>query len=144
MNRMALTEEEKKQKRREYDAKWKRDNRERIKANMTEEQKASRKEYARLYNEKNKQKRKEFYRVHNQKPEIKKARKINEWKRRGLITEDYDAIHTKWSEATHCEDCNINFDEATTINYNKCMDHCHATGEFRAILCHPCNIRRDA
>lgn len=140
MNRMALTEAQRK-----YQREYKKKNRERINASMTEEQKQKRKEYMKSYNEKKKQERKEYYKIHNQKPEVKKTRKINEWKRRGLITDDYDAIHTKWTEASQCELCNVIFEKAShTTQRTKCMDHCHITGKFRAIICHPCNIRRGA
>ena len=131
---MPLTEEQKK-----YQREYKKNNPQK----MTEEQKQKRKEYMKQYNERKKQEKKEYYMIHNQKPEIKKQRKINEWKRRGLIADDYDAIHTKWSDATQCEECNIIFQKAPkTTQKTKCMDHCHITGEFRGIICHPCNVRR--
>ncbi len=130
---MVLTEEQRK-----YHREYKKNNPQK----MTEEQKAKRKEYMKKYNERKKQERKEYYKIHNQKPEVKKTRKINEWKRRGLISDNYDEIYDKWFNATNCEQCNIIFTE-DNIYARKCMDHCHKTGEFRNIICHPCNSRID-
>jgi hypothetical protein len=74
-------------------------------------------------------------------PEEKKKRKIREWKQRGLISDDYEEIYDKWKNATNCEDCNIVLEDTNIFN-QRCMDHCHTTGQFRAIICHPCNSRR--
>jgi hypothetical protein len=135
---MELTKEQREAKR-EYDRIYKRNNPQKF----TEEQKQRKKEYMKKYNEKKKQEKKEYYKIHNQKPEIKKQRKINEWKRRGLITDDYDEIYDKWFNATNCDNCNVNFEKTQiTSMKSKCMDHCHKTGQFRNILCHPCNVRR--
>ena len=137
---MVLTEEQRK-----YQREYKRKNAEKIKNNLTDEQKEKRKEYMKKYNEKKKQEKSEYYKIHNQKPEVKKARKINEWKRRGLISENYDEIYDKWFNATNCEICNVNFEMSSlTTRKTKCMDHCHTTGQFRNIICHPCNTKRGA
>ena len=135
---MPLTEKQK-----QYQREYKRKNKEKIKQNLTEEQKQKRKEYMREYNEKNKLEKKEFYKIHNQKPEVKKARKINEWKRRGLIVEDYDLIYDKWLNTTNCQLCDCDLQEGASGGNQantRCMDHCHTTGEFRNIVCHRCNI----
>tara|TARA_R110000796_G_C14204216_1_gene392281 strand:+ start:118 stop:510 length:393 start_codon:yes stop_codon:yes gene_type:complete len=128
---MPLTEEQRK-----YQREYKKKNPQK----MTDEQKEKRKLYMKEYNEKKKLERSEYYKIHNQKPEIKKQRKINEWKNRGLIVEDYDFIYNKWFNATNCEVCNIILTN-DNIYTRKCMDHCHITGEYRNILCHPCNVR---
>ncbi len=137
--------EEQKQKRREYDAKYKRDNRQRLKEKMTDEQKEKRKEYLKKYNEANKQKKKEYYKQRNQLPEIKQKNKINEWKRRGLVCDNYDDIYNKWLNTTICELCNIELQigkAGGSKSNTKCMDHCHTTGNFRNIICHSCNTKR--
>ena len=133
---MVLSEEERK-----YHREYKKNNPQKY----TEEQKAKRKEYMKKYNEKKKQERSEFYKIHNQKPEVKKTRKINEWKRRGLISENYDEIYDKWFNATNCEDCNCDLkhgEKGGNQTNTKCMDHCHITGQFRNIICHSCNLKR--
>ena len=139
---MVLTEEQRK-----YQREYKRKNAEKIKNNITDEQKEKRKEYMKKYNEKKKQERSEYYKIHNQKAEVKKARKINEWKLRGLISENYDEIYDTWFNATNCEDCCCDLQHGTkggNQTNTKCMDHCHTTGQFRNIICHSCNTKRGA
>ena len=138
---MVLTEEQRK-----YQREWRRKNYERIKAKQTPEQIEKRRQYEKEYREKNKEKIKEKMRIRNQSPEEKKKKKIREWKHRGLISDDYDAIYDKWKNTTHCEDCNIVLEDSGVLGGNqyntRCMDHCHISGEFRGIVCHPCNMKR--
>ena len=115
-----------------------------------------RKEYMKEYKLKNKEKltlqRKEYYQKNKEKiisyqkeyrkdnPECKKRETIYDWKRRGLICEDYDKLYDYYLSVEECENCGIelNLDKGT----RKCMDHCHDTGEFRNILCNYCNFMR--
>jgi hypothetical protein len=60
--------------------------------------------------------------------------KIKAWRNRGLISNDYDSIYTRWKNSTTGEKCGHDYSY-----YKKHMDHCHKTGEFRSILCHRCN-----
>ena len=62
---------------------------------------------------------------------------IIDWKRVGLIVDDYELIFDRWEKSTHCEMCKRKY----TIKYKKCMEHNHITGEFRSIACSPCNAR---
>ena len=64
----------------------------------------------------------------------KKVTKICHWKKRGLKG-DYDVIYEKWINSTYCELCKQSY----TDTNNKCMDHCHISGEFRNICCNFCN-----
>tara|TARA_R110000796_G_scaffold60913_1_gene141013 strand:- start:167 stop:667 length:501 start_codon:yes stop_codon:yes gene_type:complete len=62
---------------------------------------------------------------------------ISQWKYRGLKLregETYEEIYQKVSTATHCELCNVSFE-----NKKPCMDHDHITGYFRKVLCNRCN-----
>mgnify|MGYP003639759899 CR=1 FL=1 len=59
---------------------------------------------------------------------------IKRWKELGLISNEYDLIYSRWKNSTNCEKCGHDYSY-----YRKDMDHCHKTGEFRAILCHSCN-----
>ncbi len=52
----------------------------------------------------------------------------------GLTTEDYNAMLNK--QLNRCDICNrhkTDFKQALSV------DHCHATGKIRALLCHNCN-----
>jgi len=73
----------------------------------------------------------------------KKSRKIYEWKRRGLLSDDYDALYEKIYKTTNCEECGILLTKGRkTTSTTKCMDHDHTTGLFRNVLCHSCNTKR--
>ena len=61
--------------------------------------------------------------------------KIYDWKRNGLISNDYDSIYTRYKNSTNCEKCGHDYSY-----HKKHMDHCHKTGAFRNILCHKCNV----
>ncbi len=98
------------------------------------------KEYMREYMKSNKNKIK----LYRKTEKYKKSNRIRIWKLRGLISDDYDKIYDKYISTTHCELCNR---ELTQGNLNtsttKMMDHDHLTGEFRNIVCHCCNVKRD-
>ena len=57
------------------------------------------------------------------------------WKKRGLITDNFDEIYNRYIHSSKCERCETSYKNRT----DRCMDHCHLTGEFRNILCHKCN-----
>ena len=67
----------------------------------------------------------------------KKFFTINNWKKRGIITDDYDKIYDEYINTTECKLCNHTFENST----ERCLDHCHQTGEIRNIICRPCNTR---
>ena len=60
------------------------------------------------------------------------------WKSRGLITDKFEEIYNKYIYATHCQLCNKEF----TNTRDRQMEHCHATGKFRNIVCNSCNQRK--
>ena len=66
----------------------------------------------------------------------KKSSTISNWKQHGLIG-DLDAIYDRWLNATNCELCNKSF-----ASNKKCMEHNHATGQFRNIVCNSCNTNK--
>ena len=62
---------------------------------------------------------------------------ISNWKSRGLKLregETYQEIYKKVNSATHCELCNVSFENKTPE-----MDHDHISGYFRKVLCRSCN-----
>ena len=60
------------------------------------------------------------------------------WRRKGLITNNFDEIYNKYIYATHCELCNKQFPNTK----DRQMDHNHETGEFRNIVCQICNLKK--
>ena len=82
-----------------------------------------------------KARRKEYDKKYQQSEKGKKSHTINNWKFNGLIG-DYDAIYDRYIASTHCELCKQPYKNSK----DKCMDHCHITGEFRNICCNSCNL----
>ena len=104
-------------------------------------------EQQRLYRLKNKDKIKEYdkqrKKEYQQSPQGKKTARINHWKQRGVMCDDWDALYQKYINTELCEECNcvLTVDKKTTLT-TRCLDHCHKTGEFRNVICNGCNIRR--
>jgi hypothetical protein len=66
-----------------------------------------------------------------------KYKMIYNWKKRGLIYDDYDALYEVYINTMECQHCESEF----TKNNCRCLDHDHATGIFRKIVCNRCNTR---
>ena len=64
-----------------------------------------------------------------------KAKTIYDWKRRGLIYDNYDELYDVYINTMECEHCKTEF----TKNNWRCLDHNHETGLFRKIVCQKCN-----
>ena len=60
---------------------------------------------------------------------------IYNWRRSGLIYDDYDALYETYIKTMQCGHCKTEF----TKNNCRCMDHDHTTGLFRKIVCNRCN-----
>jgi len=84
-------------------------------------------------------------RAYNRSPVGKMKRRIDSWKRQGIIPEnwDYEALYERFINTTHCEKCNV---EMTTDERNtsttKCCDHDHDIKDapnVRGIICLRCN-----
>jgi hypothetical protein len=119
------------------------------------------KEYFKEYREKNKEKQREYLKEYyqNNKEKIneqsreyqkeykqteagKKATRINNWKRMGVKSDDYNSLYEYYLNCKNCEECNVELVEGRYGNNKKCLDHDHNTGQFRNVLCCSCNTRR--
>jgi hypothetical protein len=67
---------------------------------------------------------------------ISKAKTIYNWKKRGLIYDNYDELYEVYINTMECQYCQTEF----TKNNCRCMDHNHETGLFRKIICNRCNV----
>tara|TARA_R110000822_G_C15050649_1_gene466385 strand:+ start:136 stop:474 length:339 start_codon:yes stop_codon:yes gene_type:complete len=87
------------------------------------------------YYKNNKEQKKEYQKEYNKTTNGIKHHRINKWKERGVIHDDFNKLYELYINTTECNVCNI--DLSTTV---KCLDHSHETGEFRYVLCQNCNI----
>ena len=89
------------------------------------------------------EKRKEYNKQYYQSPAGKKIYRICDWKKRGVIHQNFDELYEKFINTEYCDLCSV---KLTIDRYNtsttRCLDHCHETGEFRNVLCNSCNVKR--
>ena len=60
---------------------------------------------------------------------------IRNWKSRGVIYNDFDELYYTYIRTLNCCACNKEFKNS----FDRCLDHNHETGLFRAIVCQNCN-----
>ena len=72
-------------------------------------------------------------------PKLTKNETIRNWKKYGLIDDNYDLIYERLVKAFKCEICSDVFKCCMDGRINRAMDHCHKTGLFRSICCFKCN-----
>ena len=95
--------------------------------------------YMKEYRQKNIQKQREYYRDYYKKN--KKKYRISDWKRQGIISEDYEALYDRFISTDNCQFCEVALTEDKSKT-KRCLDHDHETGLVRGVLCNSCN-RRD-
>ena len=64
-----------------------------------------------------------------------KTKTISKWKYKGVVYDDWDELYYKYIRTLKCCSCNKEFNNS----YERCLDHDHSTGLFRAIVCRGCN-----
>ena len=125
---MPLTDEEKRQRKREYIVKYYQKNKEKILKQKKE------------YCEKNKEEIAKQKKEYKQTERGKKCQRIDNWKHRGVKCDDWDKLYDYYVSVKYCEECNCLLDDCSKSR--KCLDHSHTTGLFRNVLCHICNVKR--
>jgi len=82
---------------------------------------------------------KEYIKEYNKSPKRQMSFKKNSWKKAGLNMDTFYYVYPIYLNATHCEHCNVELNDIKNHKNQKCMDHCHATGMFRNVVCRNCN-----
>ena len=158
---MVLTIEEKRERKRIYQKKYREDNREILKKKDKKYREDNReiikeryKKYCENNREKESKRQKKYYennkekvteriKKYNQTPNGIKRSTINNWKNFGLQHEDMSALYEQYLNTTNCDECDIEFGvRGDATNTWKCMDHDHETNLFRNFLCNNCNVKR--
>ena len=101
--------------------------------------------YKEYYNQ-NKEQISQQQKQYNKTPERVKSRRIYDWKRIGVICDDFDALYEHYLKISYCEfcRCELTYDKVSTST-TKCLDHDHSITDrpnFRNILCQSCNVKR--
>ena len=136
------------EKTREYNKKYRETNREKsieYKKKWYQKNKEKLTEIYDKYRENNREKIKAYKKQYRKENHMKIT--INKWKSRGLIVDDedeYDGIYYLVMSTEKCERCECILTESAshTTSTRRCMDHDHFTGQFRAVLCHSCNVKQ--
>jgi hypothetical protein len=124
------------ERRKEYLREYARKNKERIaeyKKTYREEHKDKIAEYDKERYENNKQ----YYIDYKQTPQGIKTRVLNHWKSYGVICNDFDKLYDLYINTDKCMYCEKVFADS----FDRCLDHDHKTGLYRAVLCRVCNIK---
>lgn len=119
---MPLTPEEKREKRREYNRRWRETNPEKVR------------EINRRWIEANPEKaRKAVRRWHENNPEKRREHKLK--REFGITHEQYEQMLA--DQGGVCAICGADTPGVHVKHFH--VDHCHTTGAIRGLLCHSCN-----
>jgi hypothetical protein len=142
---MPMTKEEKSA----YNKEWAKKHKERRKAYQTaynEKYKEKLTAQHKEYNEKNKEANLIKHKLWLQTPKGKKSVKISDWKHKGIISDDWDALYERYVNCEYCEHCRVKLTQSIRpTKTTRCLDHNHDITDrenVRNILCWFCNIQR--
>lgn len=76
-----------------------------------------------------------YHKEWRQTPKGIKLNMINNWKQKGIIDDDLDAVYDYYIKETNCWICDNKFKNSK----DRQLDHDHKTGEIRYICCRDCN-----
>ena len=65
-------------------------------------------------------------------------RTIYNWKKYGVICDDFNKLYEHHMSIDNCKLCKIEFN-SDIRNQWRCLDHDHKTGLYRQTICHKCN-----
>ena len=100
--------------------------------------KEKQKEYAKEYRENNKDTLNEYRKEQYKTPSGRKTQRIQTWKKRGIICDDWNETYEKFINCKNCELCNVEMVFGNS-RFGRTLDHDHETGLIRNILCRVCN-----
>jgi len=110
------------------------------KKKYNEENREKKAEYSKKYYLENKEKIAEHKKKY--KKENPKSYRISNWKKRGIIDDDYDLLYDVFIKETNCWICGKDFNKDIVMD-RRCLDHDHDItddGNVRYILCNYCNL----
>ena len=94
------------------------------------------------YNKKWCKDNKEYYRLRGiekrKNPEYVKKQMIYKWKKRGVISEDYESLYDLYFDTNECDNCGIELNQDNSTK--KHLHHNHTTGQFVSVVCCVCNV----
>lgn len=95
-----------------------------------------------IYFQTNKEEIKKQKKLYRETEQGKKNYMLRNWFRIGLKG-NYEKIYEYYLKTEHCQECECVFGKkGDGTGTFKCMDHHHATGLFRNVLCNACNVKR--